>query len=307
MRFAVSVPNFGPGLDAGLLADWAVVADDAGWDGFFLWDHLLAFDPGPIDVVDPWMALAVAAARTTRVRLGTMVTPLPRRRPAKLAREVVTLDRLSGGRAVLGVGIGAMPFEWDYLGEEPDSVVRGQMLDEQLELLERMWSGRPVHHLGTHYRVAGGEPDAPWTGVFHPTPVGRPRVPVWVAGTWPGTRPFRRAARWDGVVPMRVDGRWEVEDTRDVTAYVSRYRAAPDGASTDGSDGVGSLGGTDEFDVVVPGESEPGDPSRLELFAAHAEAGATWWVKAVHPWRFGWQAGDPLPEAQMRGRLTAGA
>ena len=294
MLFGVSVPNFGPGLDARLLADWAVAAEHAGWAGFFVWDHLLAFDPGPIDVVDPWMALAVAAVRTSRVRLGTMVTPLPRRRPAKVARETVTLDRLSGGRAVLGVGIGAMPFEWEYLGEAPDPVVRGEMLDEQLELLEKMWSGEPVRHLGAHYRVAGGDRNAPWMGLFHPTPVGRARVRLWVAGTWPGTKPFRRAARWDGVVPMRVDGRWEVEDTRDVTAYVSRYRGTRGG------------GGGDGFDVVVPGESEPGDASRLELFAAHAEAGATWWVEAVHPWRFGWTAGEPLPEAQMRGRLTAG-
>src|SRR4051812_8621994 len=120
MQFCVTVANFGPGVDAGVLAGWAVDAEAAGWDGFFVWDHLFPFDPGPIEVVDPWMALAVAADRTSRIRLGTLVTPLPRRRPVKLARETVTLDRLSGGRAVLGVGMGSFPFEWDYLGEEAD-------------------------------------------------------------------------------------------------------------------------------------------------------------------------------------------
>ncbi|MFM6847642.1 MAG: LLM class flavin-dependent oxidoreductase [Terrabacter sp.] len=293
MRFAVSIPNFGPGLGAALVGDWAAEAEAGGWDGFFLWDHLLAFDPGAIDVVDAWMALAVAATRTSRVRLGTMVTPLPRRRPVKLAREVTTLDRLSGGRAVLGVGIGAMPFEWDYLGEESDLRRRGQMLDEHLELLERIWSGEPVDHAGEHYRASGGPSASTWKGVFHPTPVRGGRVPVWVAGTWPGTRPFRRAARWDGVVPMRVDGAWEVDDTRAVVAYIERHRGR-------------EVGRDGAFAVVVAGETDPADAARRERFAAHEAAGATWWVEGVHPWRYGWKAGDPLPEARMRGRLQAG-
>ncbi len=296
MRYAVSIPNFGPGLDAALVGDWAAEAEAAGWHGFFLWDHLLAFDPGAIDVVDPWMALAVAATRTSRVLLGTMVTPLPRRRPVKLAREVTTLDRLSSGRAVLGVGIGAMPFEWDYLGEETDLRRRGEMLDEHLDLLEQLWTGEPVDHVGEHYRVSGGPSQSTWKGVFHPTPTAGRRVPVWVAGTWPGTRPFRRAARWDGVVPMRVDGAWEVEDTRGVVAYVERHRERE----------AGHRDGGQAYDVVVPGETDPADPAREERFAAHEAAGATWWVEGVHPWRFGWTAGGPLPEAAIRERLQAG-
>jgi len=235
------------------------------------------------------MALAVAATRTSRVRLGTMVTPLPRRRPVKLAREVTTLDRLSGGRAVLGVGIGAMPFEWDYLGEETDLRRRGRMLDEHLHVLEQIWSGEPVDHVGEHYRVSG-RPESTWKGLFHPTPTAGRRVPVWVAGTWPGTRPFRRAARWDGVVPMRTDGAWEVDDTRAVVAYVERHR------SREG----------DAFDVVVAGETDPGDPARQQRFSAHEAAGATWWVEGVHPWRFGWTARDPLPDGGLGQRLRAG-
>lgn len=237
------------------------------------------------------MALAVAAHRTRRIRLGTLVTPLPRRRPVEVARQTVTLDRLSGGRAVLGVGTGAFPFEWEYLGEEADAATRGRMLDEHLDLLTRLWTGEPVEHVGEHYRAARTRADQPpWAAECHPTPVQRPRIPVWVAGTWPGGRPFRRAARWDGVVPMRADGPWTPDDTRGVAELVLGHR----------DPGAGG------FDVVVPGETDPADPDRHALVAAHRAAGATWWVEGVHPWRWGWRAGLPLPAAEMLARIVAG-
>jgi alkanesulfonate monooxygenase SsuD/methylene tetrahydromethanopterin reductase-like flavin-dependent oxidoreductase (luciferase family) len=160
VRYGVSVPNFGGGVDARAIAESTLDAEDAGWDGYFLCDHLLAFSPGPVPVVDPWIALAAAALSTSTIRLGPMVTPLPRRRPVKLARESVSLDRLSGGRLVLGVGIGARPYEWDYLGEEADTRVRGAMLDEGLEVLTGLWSGEPFGHRGEHYRVAGNPPSS---------------------------------------------------------------------------------------------------------------------------------------------------
>lgn len=115
MRYGVSLPCFGVGVDAGVIAERAAAAEFAGWDGFFLWDHMFAFDPGQVDVVHPWISLTAAACATTRIRPGTIVTPLPRQRPLVVARQTVTLDRLSGGRLVLGVGIGAMPFEWGLL------------------------------------------------------------------------------------------------------------------------------------------------------------------------------------------------
>ena len=295
MRFAVSVPCFGVGLDASLVAQWAVAAQDAGWDGFFLWDHLYAFSPGPVDTVDPWIALTAAACATSRIRLGTLVTPLPRRRPLVVARQTVTLDRLSGGRLVLGVGTGAFPFEWEFSGEEADPRVRGEMLDEHLELLDRLWTGEPVRHEGRHYRAAGPQ----WSAQCYPPPLQQPRIPVWVGGTWPGRRPFERAARWDGVVPMRTDGRWEVADTRAVAERMRELR------------GTGDTGGAGRpadalFDLAVPGETEPDDGLRRERFEEHAAAGATWWVEAVHPWRYGWVDGAPWPLAAMRERITAG-
>ena len=285
MHYAVSLPCFGTGVDAALVADWARLAEGAGWDGFFLWDHLFAFAPGPIDVVDPWIALTAAACSTTRIRLGTLVTPLPRRRPVVVARQTATLDRLSGGRLVLGVGIGAYPFEWDYCGEQPDARVRGDMLDEHLSLLDQLWTGEPVSHHGTHYRLSG--PD--WSAICYPPPLQQPRIPIWVGGTWPGRRPFARAARWDGVVPMRLDGRWEVADTQAVAERIRGLRTAEG-----------------PYDVAVPGETEGSDPRRADVHTTHAEAGATWWAEAVHPWRYGWSEGQPWPLAAMRERLEAG-
>ena len=202
MRFGVTVPCFGVGVDAALIADWAGCAERSGWDGFFLWDHMFAFAPGSVDVVDPWIALAAAACGTSRIRLGTLVTPLPRRRPLVVARQTVTLDRLSQGRLILGVGTGGGPYEWDYCGEETDPRVRGEMLDEHLDLLTRLWTGEPVHFDGTHYRVAGPG----WSGICFPPPVQSPRIPVWVGGAWPGRRPSARAARWEGVAPIAASG-----------------------------------------------------------------------------------------------------
>ncbi len=284
MRFGLSLPCFGSGVDAAAVAGWARAAEDGGWDGLFLWDHLFAFDEGQVEAVDPWIALTAAACSTTTIRLGTLVTPLPRRRPVVVARQTATLDRLSGGRLLLGVGSGAFPFEWDYCGDESDHRTRGAMLDEHLDLLDRLWTGEPVHHEGTHYRTAGPE----WSAICYPPPVQRPRIPVWVGGTWPGTRPFSRAARWDGVVPMRTDGRWEVEDTR---AVADRMR---------------SLRGPDApFDLAVPVESRAGDPGRRDLQAEHVAAGATWWVEPVHPWREDLTGDGPWAERARR-RIDAG-
>jgi len=197
VRCALWAPNFGVFADASLVADLAARSEAAGWDGWFLWDHVV-YQEGYEPVVDPWMALAVAAAATSRVRLGPLVTPLPRRRPWNVARQAATLDQLSGGRAVLGVGLGTeRTREFDGFGEEADLARRAALLDEGLELIADLWSGAPVHHAGEHFRVDGV--------AFRPIPRQRP-LPVWVAAVWPHRRPLRRAARWQGVFPARLPG-----------------------------------------------------------------------------------------------------
>jgi alkanesulfonate monooxygenase SsuD/methylene tetrahydromethanopterin reductase-like flavin-dependent oxidoreductase (luciferase family) len=195
---AVWVPLFDELADPRVAVDLALAAEAAGWDGFFVWDHLRWHEP-VLAATDPWVTLAAVAARTERLRLGTLVTAAARRRPAKLARETVALDLLSGGRAVLGVGLGSDRFGGVYslFGDQVDDRVRASMLDEALEVIEAAWTGDPVHHDGEHYLVDGVR--------FLPRPV-RGSIPVWVAGFPGNARPRRRAARWDGFFPVNLAG-----------------------------------------------------------------------------------------------------
>jgi alkanesulfonate monooxygenase SsuD/methylene tetrahydromethanopterin reductase-like flavin-dependent oxidoreductase (luciferase family) len=180
---------------ARFLVELIAEADKAGWDGVFLWDHL--FFPWVTPIAEPWTALAAASRLTERIRLGTNVTPLPRRMPQTLAKQLSTLDHLSGGRVILGAGLGgsgeggdAGP-EFSGFGMPSDYRTLGEMTDEALEVVAALWSGDQVDYAGRHYMVKGI--------TFQPAPLQRPRIPVWVGGSSPGA--LRRAARWDGWVP----------------------------------------------------------------------------------------------------------
>jgi alkanesulfonate monooxygenase SsuD/methylene tetrahydromethanopterin reductase-like flavin-dependent oxidoreductase (luciferase family) len=194
------MPNVG---DAAALVEMAVTAERAGWDGFFLWDHIHAMP----QMHDPWVLLGAVAARTERIRLGTLVTPVPRRRPWKLAKEVVTLDHLSGGRAILGVGLGA-PVDMEYaaFGETTNVREHAARLDEALPLLDAFLRGDRVDHEGEHYRVHAQ---------LDPPAVQRPRPPIWVATTVRQGRPLERARGLDGIFPLsglRAPGPTELAD-----------------------------------------------------------------------------------------------
>ncbi len=275
MNFAVGIPNHHEYGDPRVIVELGRDAEAAGWDGVFVWDHMAAREPA-IDVTDPWVVLGAVAAVTERVRLGAMVTPIARRRPWKLARETVALDLLSGGRAVVGVGLGAaVEQEFAVFGEETDPRVRADRLDEGLEVLTALWSGEEVEHRGEHFTVG------PTT--FRPTPLQRPRIPIWVAGRWPNRRPFRRAARWDGVFPtqegLASDQTLAPETLAEVVAYTREQRSDPA-----------------PFDVILESFSDgPGDTANV---ARYAEAGLTWWIEKV-----GWFRG-PLEE--MRARVRSG-
>lgn len=276
MKYGLDVPPFGPFADVRILAALAQDAEAAGWDGFFIWDHVAR--EWTVDVADPWIALAAIAMQTYTLRIGTLVTPLPRRRPWNVARETVTLDRLSGGRVTLGVGLGSgRPSEWGGLGEETDPKVRGAMLDEALDVLAGLWSGELFTYHGQHFQVEGAR--------FLPAPRQSPRIPVWVGGYWPNKAPFRRAARWDGVFPLAgSESRIEPDDLREIVAFIRSQRE---------SDAP--------FDVVQRGVTPYDDPvGAAAIVAPYAEAGATWWLEAIHPPRVGgeWE-GDWRVEALL--------
>ena len=242
MRHAIWVPLFDELAEPIEAVGLAVEAEERGWDGFFVWDHI-AF--GEHSMADAWATLSAIAAATVSIALGPMVSALPRRRPAKVARETTTIDRLSGGRLVLGVGIGSDRFgrEYSAFGEVDDDRTRAAMLDESLSILRAAWSGEPVRHAGEHYRVDDV--------TFAPSPV-QARIPVWVAGFAGNTRPIRRAVRHDGYFPVNVES---PDQLAEIVATVHDLR---------------SEGGHDRpYDVaaeLVPGR----DP------APYAAAGATW-------------------------------
>lgn len=247
VRHAVFLPPFGELADPRRCAALAASAEEHGWDGFFLWDHVLRPDP-PMAVADPWVTLAAVAVATERIRLGPMITPIVRRRPQKLAREVTTLDQLSGGRLILGLGLGVdTGRELSGFGELVDPLERGDLLDEGIELLRAMWSGERVEHHGEHF-VADGV-------VLLPRPTQLPYPPIWMAARTTAARPLRRAARQAGLFVIEVDA----ESLSGMLELIRSER--------------GTLDGYDVAAVRHGGIDA----------SAYETAGVTWWMTDVAP------------------------
>ena len=245
MKHAICLANIGTYADPRVGVRVAEAAEAAGWDGVFIWDHL-AFVWGP-PAADPWITLAAIASATARVRIGTAVTPVARRRPQVVAHQVATLDVLSEGRVIFGAGLGGSESEFGRFGEPTDAKVRAAMLDEGLDLLRRLWSGAEVTHSGEHYTVEG---------VTLKPPPAQPRVPVWIGGNRPAS--LRRAARWDGWLADSADPTGMTLGPDDIARSIER------------------IGRDERFDVAVLGQSDRADP------AAYERAGATWWLENVH-------------------------
>jgi alkanesulfonate monooxygenase SsuD/methylene tetrahydromethanopterin reductase-like flavin-dependent oxidoreductase (luciferase family) len=265
--------------DPRTVATLAAEAEAAGWDGVFYFDAIAI---GSMELYDPWVVLAAMAQRTERVRLGAIITPPARRRPWKLAREAMTLDRLSGGRLVLPVGLGVLDDAgFGPVGEPTDIRVRAELLDESLEIITGLWSGRPFAFTGQHYRFA--------EMTFLPTPVQQPRIPIWVVAVWPRERSMRRAVRWDGIVPQAHDdagGQLDLTPAhvREIAAYAGRERPEVEHNSP--------------FEIIAQGTSSATDrAAAVATVRAWADAGATWWIEAD------WQ--DATVES-IRRRIEAG-
>jgi alkanesulfonate monooxygenase SsuD/methylene tetrahydromethanopterin reductase-like flavin-dependent oxidoreductase (luciferase family) len=247
----------------------------------FSWDGIAL---GPMDTYDPWVVMAAMAMRTSRVRLGAIITPPSRRRPWKLARETMTLDRLSEGRLVLPVGLGALDDgAFGNVGEATEARVRAERLDESLAILEGLWSGEPFAFAGQHFGFGAM--------TFRPTPVQRPRIPIWVVGSWPNERSMTRAARWDGLIGQSgMDGgrvvKWSPTEVTRARDWVAARRPADSGP----------------YDIIAQGSTLPMDPAAAWAeVAPWAAAGATWWIEAdweqgtVDAIRRRIQAGPPRP------------
>jgi alkanesulfonate monooxygenase SsuD/methylene tetrahydromethanopterin reductase-like flavin-dependent oxidoreductase (luciferase family) len=273
LRHGVYLPPFNELANPHVLISLAVLAEERGWDGFFLWDHVLRRPQEAPLVADAWTSLAGVACATERLRLGAMITPLVRRRPQVLARQVVTLDHLSSGRVVLGLGLGVdSSGELSRFGEIVDRAQRGDLLDEGADLLARLISGEEIEHRGRYFTAESVR--------FLPRAVQEPRVPMWFAAVGragrsnippgPPARPVRRAARYDGLFLIEAGP----EELRRALAIVSKERG----------------GAMEGFDVAVF------DESRLPLDEAVA-LGATWAMLAPGP---------HVPLAETRARIAEG-
>ena len=279
MKYGIYIPNFGAFGTARIMADLAKDAENAGWDGFFIWDHVAR--PVVYNLVDPWIALTAIAMATEKITFGTMVTPLPRRRPQVLARETASLDVLSGGRLILGVGLGSgRPQEWSNFGEEDSMKIRAGMTDEALDILAGLWSGEPFNYEGEHYIVKESQ--------FLPKPG---HIPIWVAGYYPNKPPMRRAAKWDGMFILFDDLVDRIAGLRETLSYIKAHRESDT-----------------PFDLIYLEESHyMTSPEAIKSVANQAEdAGATWWLANIDPRRYDFDWEDEWDFDLMRQAILEG-
>ena len=262
-----------PGGSAGEQLEQAVLAEEAGWDGVFVWEAAYG--------IDAWTLLGAMAARTKRIKLGTLLTPLPWRRPWKVASQVATLDQLSNGRAILTVGLGAVVGDLPRTGDETDLRRRAELLDEGIDLIRTLLAGRSEHR-GANFTFECDLDDQ----VRVAQPVQDP-VPIWVVGVWPRPRSMRRVLACDGVVPQYDVGDREgtPDDLRAMRAWLDQHGARPD------------------LDVVAEGETPRDDPvAAAAVVEPWADAGCTWWLETR------WELPHHVPERihEIRERIAAG-
>jgi alkanesulfonate monooxygenase SsuD/methylene tetrahydromethanopterin reductase-like flavin-dependent oxidoreductase (luciferase family) len=275
MKYGLDVPTTGEYADPRVLAQLAGEAEAAGWDGFFLWDVLLGGADMLTNVLDPWIALTAVALNTTRITIGTLATPLARERPWLAARRIANLDQTSNGRMICVAGLGFREADFTAFGEEGDTKIRAQKLDEGLAILSSLLTEERFSFAGERYTVE--------EVTLRPRPVQSPRPPIWLAAGWPRKAPIRRAARWDGLClkSYHQDQREPLtpSDLADAVAYIREQRS---------SDAP--------FAVAVSGESPTDIITAREQVQPFSEAGATWWIEEGLGWRL----------EEFRARIRAG-
>ena len=256
------------GSDPNLAVELASLAEASGWDGFFVWEGIWA--------TDPWATLAAAAMVTERIRLGTMLTPVPRRRPWELAGQTMTVDRLSNGRVILSAGLG-VPAEFEQrfwiFEDDPGRKVRAELLDEGLEMMQQLWQGEPFEFAGEHYRAVRTDLMLP------PAIVQQPRIPTWVVGVWPRMKSMRRVARYDGWIPNYVPPSTAMDPLVQQRTYTPEIAAEAIAWIRDERERSGL--GDRPFDVTQEGTTSGTDAEAdAAVVRPWAEAGVTWWLEA---------------------------
>jgi alkanesulfonate monooxygenase SsuD/methylene tetrahydromethanopterin reductase-like flavin-dependent oxidoreductase (luciferase family) len=286
MRYGVYVPNFGPYGDARVLADLAFEAEEAGWDGFFLWDQVskTTLTPTVDPMVDPWIALAAIALRTHTDSPGYACHSPATSPPVDGRTRNCVVGSLVRGTADLRSRLGGGYFDFEALGEASDAKTLAGLLDEGLEVLTGLWKGEPYHHEGFAYHIKQAQ--------FLPRPVQSPRIPIWIAGMWPAKAPLRRAAHWDGVIPIGRDLPLTAMLTPAQMHEIVRFVASQPGY-------------TPPFEVVHLGITAGRDAAHdREVGAAYQQVGVTWWVEKLLPEL--WGSWTDWPLEAMRTRILQG-
>lgn len=282
MQYGLSVANTDMFGDVRAFANLMRQAEAAGWDGVFLEDYIIYQGSRDAPTYDPWVAMAAIAMCTERIQIGTSVTPLPRRRPWKVAREAMTLDHLSGGRFILGIGMGDVnDVGFTHFGEVTDAKVRAEILDEALDVLIGLLGGQPFAYRGVHFQVD--------EVTFRPVPIRPGGIPIWIGGGWPRKGLARRAARLDGACPYKIGVESEYGSEGMTPSDFGALKAAITAQRTRST----------PFEIVTGGETPGDDPAQASaILAPLAEAGVTWWAEFVGSYRGDGEA--------MRARILQG-
>jgi len=269
MKFGIALPYTTPRV-VGRLAQ---LVEETGWDGCFLGDAIWC--------EDPMIGLAAAAMTTNRIRLGTMITPVPLRIPWKLASESLALDHLSNGRLTLGLGAGAVWMGWQAFPDEvTDTKARLEMLDETIDILTLLYQRKPFDYDGKHYHVKLTQLDLVY---YPPRPVQQPRVPLWCVAIWTRRKSMQRVLKCDGVI---VEAQAADNKPRDVTADDVRGIKAYVDANRDTST---------PFDIVLNGNvAALGRAQLQDKLLPLNEAGATWWIEGL------WEASEEAAAERIR-------
>ncbi|GAB4577824.1 MAG: LLM class flavin-dependent oxidoreductase [Anaerolineales bacterium] len=249
-----------PASDPLKAVEHALIAEQTGWDAFFVYESVWS--------TDPWVTLSHIAARTERIRLGTMLTPLPVLSPWKLAAETATLDALSNGRVILAVGLGAPDTGFANFGLPTDRRTRAERLNEGLEIINGLWAGQPFSFQGKHYTLKPTQFNPP------PNPVqtrnGVPHIQTWVVGAWFSEKSMRRVIQYDGLIPNILEGPPGPKpllptQVRDMRNWLDANQS-----------------GDATIDIIVDGQTPAKEPGKhAEIVQPFVEAGATWWIESM--------------------------
>ncbi len=259
MKYGLYFPNYGEFF--GYAENYKILAnlaEENGWDGLFIWDHILISKKNPPPMVDPWVALTVIATNSTKIKLGTTITPLARRRPWKVARETASIDHLSKGRLILSVGLGEpVRIEYGSFGEETNKKILGEKLDESLDILQGLWSGKFFEYEGKHYTIEKLK--------FLPRSYQQPRIKIWVGGQWPFRKPFIRGAKFDGMFPLKkgFEDPLNDEDITQIHDFIKEQR-----------------GSMDNYDLVCLGNSSGKKSEKdMKMINYFIDKGFTWYLE----------------------------